>query len=135
MNARKTWIGLEVLDRANIERIAPTNEQEQAMYEKGYRATNITYSLMLKVKRVSFPASITICNPFKGIPHAIGIDIDDDYITTMQQYFEEDFETTKKRMKMFVFNAFRSSGGLPTNKHKIPVEYVKEWPLRFWKMA
>ena len=132
MNARKTWIGLEVIDNANVEYIAPTNEQEQALYDQGYRATNVTSSLMIKVKRMSFPASITICYPFRGAPTVVGIDVNDACVMVMQTYFNEDFETTKKRMKVFVFNAFRNTCGLPKNKSKIPVEYVKEWALRFW---
>ena len=132
MNARKTWINLEVVDRTNVEYLAPTNQQEQAKYDQGYRATNITSSLMIKIKRLSFPATITVCNPFCGIPTVVGVEVSDECVTTMQQYFDEDFETTKKRMKVFVFNAFRNTCGLPKNKSKSPVEYVKEWALRFW---
>lgn len=103
---RKTWISLRIDD---------------------YNAVNgsVVYELTIKYKRVSFQSTITVRgNTITSIEVA---DKDVDY---MNRFFAEKFEDAKKRLKVFIFTAFRNTYGCISNTHKIPLEYVKNWSLQ-----
>lgn len=103
---RKTWISLRIDD---------------------YNVVNgsVVYELTIKYKRESFPSTITVCGNNVTI-----IEVADKDVEYMNRFFAEKFEDAKKRLKVFIFSAFRNTYGCISNTHKIPLENVKEWSLQ-----